>query len=60
MNEQKFMCYIQMFLSLILFVTGGILKDYFLMSTAGLLLALASMHRTQYEIQKLRKEMQKQ
>jgi len=60
MNEQKGMCLFMMAMSIILFVTGGILKDYFLMSSAGMLLALASFHATQYEIDKLRKEMQKQ
>lgn len=49
-----------MVISMLMLVLGTILameyKDYFLLATSGIVLALASMYQTEYEIQKLRKK----
>ena len=60
MNVEKGQCLFLMVMSIMLYLWGAILKDIFLLGSAGMLLALASFYATQYEIDKLRKEMQKQ
>lgn len=56
MKDTKVMCLFLMVMAILLFIVGGMAKDFSLMGCGAMLLALASFYHTEYRIEKLREE----